>query len=96
MYISFGLKKFLASLPGTEKFLSGSTRSLAYIVHIIQFGLNKFLALFPGKEMINLKINILTKKGFTNLNIFLFDIIFQKIRKTVLMAIAEEATYIFL
>ena len=44
----------------------------------------------------NLKINILTKKGFTNLDIFLFDITFQKIRKTVLMEIAEEATDIFL
>ena len=46
--------------------------------------------------MINLKINILTKKGFTNLDIFLFDIIFQKITKTVLIAIDEEATDIFL
>ena len=44
----------------------------------------------------NLKINILTKKGFTNFNNFLFDIIFQKIRKTVLTAVAEEATDIFL
>ena len=44
----------------------------------------------------NLKINILTKKGFTNLHIFLFDIIFHKITKTVLMALAEEATNIFL
>ena len=46
--------------------------------------------------MMNLKINILTKKGFTNLYIFLFDIIFQKITKTILMAVAEEATDIFL
>ena len=46
--------------------------------------------------MMNLKINILTKKGFTNLDIFLFDIIFQKITKIVLMAIAEEATDILL
>ena len=44
----------------------------------------------------NLNINILTKKGFTNLEIFLFDIIFQQITKIVLMAIAEEATDIFL
>ena len=44
----------------------------------------------------NLKINILTKKGFTNLDIFLFDINFQKIRKTVLMEIVKEATDIFL
>ena len=44
----------------------------------------------------NLKINILTKKGFTNLDIFLFDIIFQNIIKTFLMALAEEATDIFL
>ena len=42
--------------------------------------------------MMNLKINILTKKGFTNLDIFLFDIIFRKITKTVLMVVAEEAT----
>ena len=46
--------------------------------------------------MINLKINILTKKGFTNLDIFLFDIIFQKITKIVLIAVIEEATDIFL
>ena len=44
----------------------------------------------------NLKINILTKKGFTNLENFLFDIIFKKITKTVLMAVAEEAIDIFL
>ena len=46
--------------------------------------------------MINLKINILSKKGFTDLDIFLFDIIFQKITKTVLKAIAEETTNMFL
>ena len=46
--------------------------------------------------MINLKINILTKKRLTNLDIFLFDIIFQKITKTVLIALVEEATDIFL
>ena len=46
--------------------------------------------------MMNLKINNITKKGFTNLDIFLFDITFQKITKTVLMALAEEATDIFL
>ena len=61
----------------------------------ISFGLNKFWRLFRG-EMINLKINILTKKGFTNLDIFLFDIIFQKITKTGLIVVAEEATDIFL
>ena len=44
----------------------------------------------------NLKINILTKKGFTNLDIFLFYIIFQKITKLVLMAVAQKATDIFL
>ena len=31
--------------------------------------------------MINLNINILTKKGFTNLDIFLFDIIFSENHK---------------
>ena len=46
--------------------------------------------------MINLKINILTKKEFTNLDIFLFDIIFQKITKTVLMEVVEEAIDMFL
>ena len=46
--------------------------------------------------MIRLKINILTRKGFTNLDIFLFDIIFKKITKIVLKAVAEEATDIFL
>ena len=46
--------------------------------------------------MMNLKINILNKKGFINLENFLFGIIFQKIAKTVLMAVAEEATDIFL
>ena len=39
--------------------------------------------------MINLKINILTKKGFTYLDSFLFDIIFQKITKTFLIAVTE-------
>ena len=48
MYISFGLKKFLAPLPGTKKFLCSSTRRLAYTDHIIQFGLNKFLAPLAG------------------------------------------------
>ena len=46
--------------------------------------------------MIRLNINILTKKGFTNLDIFLFDIIFYKITKIILKAVAEEATEIFL
>ena len=72
------------------------TISLAYTNHIIQFGLNKFLASLPGIEMINLNINILTIKGFTNLDIFLFDIIFQKMTKTALMAVAEKATNVFL
>ena len=31
--------------------------------------------------MMNLKINILTKKGFTNSDIFLFDIIFSESNK---------------
>ena len=44
----------------------------------------------------NLNINILTKKGFTNLDIFLYYYKFQKITKTVLMAVVEEATEIFL
>ena len=44
----------------------------------------------------NLKINILTKKGFTNLDNFLYYYKFQKITKTVLMAVAEEATEFFL
>ena len=48
MYIKNGLNKFLASLPGTEKFLSDIIRSLAYTDHIIQFGLNMFLASLPG------------------------------------------------
>ena len=48
--IQFGLNKFLASFLGTEKFLSGSTRSLSYTDHIIQFGLNKFLAPLAGTE----------------------------------------------
>ena len=43
----------------------------------------------------NLKINILTKKGFTNLDIFLYYHKFQKITKTILMAVAEEGTEIF-
>ena len=44
----------------------------------------------------NLKINILTKKGFTNLDIFLCYYKFEKITKTFLMAVVEEATEIFL
>ena len=62
----------------------------------ISFSINKFLTPLPGIEMMNLKINILNKKGFINLEHFLFGIIFQKIAKTVLMAVAEEATDIFL
>ena len=44
------MNKFLALLLRTEKLLSGSTRSLAYIDHIIQFGLNKFLAPLSNTE----------------------------------------------
>ena len=50
MYMKNGLNKFLASLSGTEKFLGGSTKSLAYNDHIIQFGLNKFLAPLDGES----------------------------------------------
>ena len=40
--------------------------------------------------MINLKINILTKTGFTNLDIFLFFILFfRKSQKTVLIVVDE-------
>ena len=46
--------------------------------------------------MINLKINILSKKGFTNLDIYPFDFIFQKITKTILMVVGQEATDMFL
>ena len=48
----------------------------------------------------NLKINILTKKGFTNLDIFLYFSLFyhkfHKITKTVLLTIADYATKNFL
>ena len=44
----------------------------------------------------NLKINFLTKKGFTDLDICLYYYKFYKITKTVLMAVVEEATEIFL
>ena len=47
--------------------------------------------------MMNLKINIITKKRFTNLDIFVFS--YYKVKKntkTVLMVVAEEATEIFL
>ena len=43
MYMKNGLNKFLAPLQGTEKFLSGSSRSLSYTDHIIQFGLNTYM-----------------------------------------------------
>ena len=46
MYISFVLNKFLASLPGTEKLLSGNTKRLAYTDHIIEFGLNTCMKAF--------------------------------------------------
>ena len=47
--------------------------------------------------MKNLKINILTKKGITNMDIFsLFYHKFQKITKTILMAIADDPTENFL
>ena len=45
----------------------------------------------------NLKINILTKKSVTNLDIFFFS--YYKVKKNtkiVLMAVDEEATKIFL
>ena len=48
----------------------------------------------------NLKINILTKKGITNLDIFLsFSLFyhkFQKITKTILMAVTDYATKDFI
>ena len=45
----------------------------------------------------NLKINILTKKGITKLDIFsLFYHKFHKITKTVLMVVADVAIGIFL
>ena len=48
----------------------------------------------------NLKIDILKKKGITNLDIFLsFSLFynkFKKITRTVLMAVAKEAIEIFL
>ena len=47
---SLVLTSFWRRCPGTEKFLGGSTRSLAYTDHIIQFGLNKFLASLLGIE----------------------------------------------
>ena len=54
------------------------------------------MAPWPGIERINLKTNILTKKGFANFDIFVFDIIFfYKITKTILIVVAEEATDIF-
>ena len=58
--------------------------------------MNKFLVPLPGDRLMNLKINILSKKGFTNLDIFLCYYKFQKITKTVLMAVAEEAIENFL
>ena len=51
MYMKNALNKFLAPLPGTERFLSGSTRSLAYTDHVIQFGLSKFLVLLPWNRL---------------------------------------------
>ena len=59
-------------------------------------GLNKFLVPLAGGRLMNLKILILTKKGFANLDIFLYYYKFQKITKTILMAVAEEATENFL
>ena len=48
----------------------------------------------------NLNIDILTKKGITNLDIFLsyslFYNKFQKISKTILKKVADEGTEIFL
>ena len=41
--------------------------------------------------MINLKINFLAKMIY-----IIFDIIFQKSKKTILIAVAEEATDMFL
>ena len=58
--------------------------------------MNKFLMSLAGDRLMNLKINILTKKGFTNLDIFLYYYKFQKITKTVLMVVAKEAIEFFL
>ena len=48
----------------------------------------------------NLEINIITKNGITNLDIFLFFSLFyhkcQKITKTVLMTVADDATENFI
>ena len=68
------VNKFLELLPWTEQLFGGSTRSLAYTNHIKQFGLNKFLVPLPGIDD-EFKINILTKKGFTNLDSFFFFLV---------------------
>ena len=60
MYMKNGLNKFLASLPGTEKFLGGSTRSLAYTDHIIQFG--KWCR-WPGNQIDEFKDQYSNQKG---------------------------------
>ena len=59
MYVTNGLNKFLTPLPGTEKFLSGSTRSLAYTGHIIQFGLNNY----PFGELCEIGVKTKQKNG---------------------------------
>ena len=63
MYMKFGLNKFLAPLPRTEKFLGGNTRSLAYTDHIIRFSLNKFLASLAGDQIDEFKDQYSNKKG---------------------------------
>ena len=63
MYMKNGLNKFLELLPGTEKLLGGSTRSLEYIDHTIQFGLNKFLAPLPGNRIDEFKYQYSNQKG---------------------------------
>ena len=63
MYMKNGLNKFLSPLPGTEKFLGGSTRSFAYTNHIIQFGLSKFLATLARDRNDKFKDQYSNQKG---------------------------------
>ena len=63
MYMKNGLNKFLTLLLGTEKFLGGSTRSLAYTNHIIQFGLKKSLAPLAGDRNDKFKDQYSNQKG---------------------------------
>ena len=65
-------------------------------IYIYKKVLKSFWRHWPGNRIMKLKINILTKKGSTNLDIILYYYKFKKITKAILMVVAEENIEIFI